>query len=105
MQSENRLFDDFVKVLNGAAGTFAGMTREAEGAFRERVREWVGGLDMVSREEFEAVKAIAVAAREDSLALKARLDALEGETAGAAAGKKRAAKGKGESPDPGSVPR
>ena len=45
MQSENRLFDDFVKVLNGAAGTFAGMTREAEGAFRERVREWVGGLD------------------------------------------------------------
>jgi BMFP domain-containing protein YqiC len=77
MQSQNRLFDDFVKVMNGAAGTFAGMTREAEGAFRERVREWVGGLDMVSREEFEAVKAIAVAAREESLALKARLDALE----------------------------
>jgi BMFP domain-containing protein YqiC len=77
MQSENRLFDDFVKVLNGAAGTFAGMTREAEGAFRERMREWVGGLDMVSRDEFEAVKAIAVAAREENHALKARLDALE----------------------------
>ena len=77
MQSENRLFDDFVKVLNGAAGTFAGMTREAEGAFRERMREWFGGLDMVSRDEFEAVKAIAVAAREENQALKARIDALE----------------------------
>ena len=53
------------------------MTREAEANFRERMREWVGGLDMVSRDEFEAVKAIAVAAREESLALKARLDALE----------------------------
>ena len=77
MQSENRMLDDFVKVLNGAAGTFAGMTREAEASFRERAREWIGGLDMVSRDEFEAAKAIAVAAREENLALKARLDALE----------------------------
>src|SRR3954447_20220031 len=77
MQSENRLFDDFVKVMNGAAGTLAGMTREAEGAFRERMREWVGGLDMVSREEFEAVKAIAVAGREENQALKARVETLE----------------------------
>jgi BMFP domain-containing protein YqiC len=77
MQSENRLFDDFVKVLNGAAGTFAGMTREAEASFRERARDWIGGLDMVSRDEFEAAKAIAVAAREENQALKARLDALE----------------------------
>jgi BMFP domain-containing protein YqiC len=77
MQSENRLFDDFVKVMNGAAGTLAGMGREAESAFRERMRDWVGGLDMVSREEFEAVKAIAVAAREESAALKSRIVALE----------------------------
>ena len=81
MQSENRLFDDFVKVLNGAAGTFAGMTREAEAGFRERVREWVGGLDLVSRDEFEAVKAIAVSAREENEALKARIEALEGHSA------------------------
>jgi BMFP domain-containing protein YqiC len=86
MQSENRLFDDFVKVMNGAAGTIAGMGREAENAFRERMREWVGGLDMVSREEFEAVKAIAVAAREESAALKSRVEALE---AAAAARPKR----------------
>ena len=92
MQSENRLFDDFVKVLNGAAGTFAGMAREAEGAFRERMREWFGGLDMVSRDEFEAVKAIAVAAREENHALKARLDKLE--AAGAAARPAAAAKPK-----------
>src|SRR5512139_3558383 len=84
MQSENRLFDDFVKALNGAADTFAGMTREAEAGFRERMRDWIGGLDMVSRDEFEAVKAIAVAAREESLALKARLDALEGKPSPAA---------------------
>ena len=94
MQSENRLFDDFVKVMNGAAGTLAGMGREAEGAFRERMREWVGGLDMVSREEFEAAKAIAVAAREENQALKARIEALEaraGPAAAAKPGKKGAA--------------
>ena len=85
MQSENRIFDDFVKVMNGAAGTIAGMTREAEGAFRERMREWVGGLDMVGREEFEAAKAIAVAAREESQALKARIEALEAASSASAA--------------------
>ncbi len=85
MQSENRIFDDFVKVMNGAAGTLAGMTREAEGAFRERMREWVGGLDMVGREEFEAVKAIAVAAREENQALRVRIEALEAAAAKSAA--------------------
>ena len=85
MQSENRLFDDFAKVLNGAAGTIAGMGREAEGAFRERAREWVGGLDLVGRDEFEAVKAIAVAAREENQLLKARLDAIEAKPAKAKA--------------------
>ena len=92
MQSENRLFDDFVKVMNGAAGTIAGMGREAENAFRERMRDWVGGLDMVSREEFEAMKAIAIAAREESAALKSRVEALE---AAAAAKPKRKPAGRG----------
>ena len=85
MQSQNKLFDDFVKVMNGAAGTIAGMTREAQAAMQDRAREWIGGLDMVSREEFEAVKAIAIAAREESAALKSRLDALEGAGPAAAA--------------------
>lgn len=77
MQSENRLFDDFVKMMNGAAGTLAGMGREAEAAFKERAKEWIGGLDLVCREEFEAVKAMAAAARDEADALKARLDGLE----------------------------
>lgn len=78
MQSENRLFDDFVKMMNGAAGTLAGMGREAEASFKERSKEWIGGLDFVSRDEFEAVKAMAATAREEVEALKARLDKLEG---------------------------
>jgi BMFP domain-containing protein YqiC len=53
------------------------MTREAQAAMQERAKEWIGGLDLVSREEFEAVKAIAVAAREEADALKARVAALE----------------------------
>jgi BMFP domain-containing protein YqiC len=77
MQSENRIFDDVVKFVNGAAGTLAGMGREAEAATRERAREWIGGLDFVSREEFDAVKAMAAAARDENEALKARLDKLE----------------------------
>jgi len=77
MQSQNRFFDDLVKIMNGAAGTVAGMGREAETQMREKVREWVGGMDMVSRDEFEAVKAMAIAAREENEALKARLDAMQ----------------------------
>lgn len=81
MQSENRLFDDLARVLNGAAGTFAGMGREAEASLRTRARDFVGGLDMVSRDEFEAVKAMARAAREENEVLRARLDALEARSA------------------------
>ncbi|KRB80625.1 hypothetical protein ASE00_16390 [Sphingomonas sp. Root710] len=77
MQSDNRVFDDFVKMMNGAAGTLAGMGREAEDAFKERVKDWIGGLDLVSREEFEAVKAMAAAARDEVEALRAKIDDLQ----------------------------
>jgi BMFP domain-containing protein YqiC len=80
MQSENRLFDDLVKILNGAAGTVAGLGREAEASIKERAKEWMGGLDFVSRDEFEAVKAMAAAAREEAAALRTRLDAMERHT-------------------------
>jgi BMFP domain-containing protein YqiC len=73
MQTENKLLDDFVKLMNSAAGTIAGVGREAESSMRERAKEWIGGMDFVSREEFEAVKAIAVAARDEVEALKAEL--------------------------------
>ena len=87
MQSENKMFDDLVKMVNGMAGTVAGMGREAESSMRERMREWIGGMDFVSRDEFEAVKAMAVAARDENEALQARIAALE------AKGAKPAAKG------------
>jgi BMFP domain-containing protein YqiC len=80
MQSENRFFDDLAKLVNGAAGTVAGMTREFESNARERAKEWIGGMEFVSREEFDAVKALAAAAREEVELLKARLDALEGKS-------------------------
>jgi BMFP domain-containing protein YqiC len=86
MQSENRLFDDFVKMVNGFAGTMAGMGREAESSAREKFREWMAGSDFVGRDEFEAVKAMAAAARDENEILKARIVALEAKVAGPAAG-------------------
>ncbi|WP_324262671.1 accessory factor UbiK family protein [Altererythrobacter sp. H2] len=77
MQSQNPMIADFVKLLNGAAGTFAGMTREARESARERIRETMGGMDFVSREEFDAVKVMAAKAREENEKLAERLAALE----------------------------
>lgn len=77
MQSENPLISDFVKLVNSAAGTFAGMTREARDGARERVKEALGGLDFVSREEFDAVKEMAAKARDENEKLAERIAALE----------------------------
>lgn len=77
MQSENPILADLAKLLNSAAGTVAGMGREARDAARERVKEAVGGLEFVSREEFDAVKDMAAKAREENEALKKRLVDLE----------------------------
>ena len=77
MQSENPIIADFVKIANSAAGTMAGMTREARENARERMREALGGVDFVSREEFETVKAMAQKAREQADALEAKIAELE----------------------------
>ena len=77
MQSENPIIADFVKLANSAAGTLAGMTREAREGARERMKEALGGLDFVSREEVDAVKDMASRAREDCANLEARMAALE----------------------------
>ncbi|MEO6226225.1 MAG: accessory factor UbiK family protein [Sphingomicrobium sp.] len=95
MQSENKMFDDFVKMMNGFAGTFAGMGREAESSAREKMREWMAGSDFVGRDEFEAVKAMAAAARDENDALKARIATLEAKAGGAAAAKKPSGKASG----------
>jgi len=92
MQSENKLFDDFVKMVNGFAGTMAGVGREAEAGAREKFKEWMGGQDFVGRDEFEAVKAMAAAARDENQALKARIVALETKVGGPATGAKRGGK-------------
>lgn len=81
MQSENPLIADFVKLANSAAGTLAGMTREAREGARERMKEALGDLDFVSREEFDAVKDMASRCREDCAKLEARIAALEGKKA------------------------
>lgn len=77
MQSENPIIADFVKLANSAAGTLAGMTREARDGARDRMKEALGGLDFVTREEFDTVKQMAAKAREQSAALEARVAALE----------------------------
>ena len=77
MQSQNPLVADFVKLANAAAGTFAGMTREAREAGRERLKGALGGLDFVSREEFDAVKDMASLARERVDILEAKIAVLE----------------------------
>lgn len=80
MQSQNPLISDFVKLMNSAAGTFAGMTREARDTARERAKEAFGGFDFVTREEFDAVKDMASKAREENEKLAERLAALEAGT-------------------------
>ncbi|PEQ13732.1 hypothetical protein B2G71_05280 [Novosphingobium sp. PC22D] len=77
MQSENPFVSDFVKLMNSAAGTVAGMGREARDSARERFKEFVGDMDFVSREEFDAVKEMAATAREEAETLKKRVEELE----------------------------
>ena len=77
MQSENPLLADLAKLVNSAAGTVAGMGREARDAARERMRESLGGLDFVSRDEFDVVKDMAAKALDEVDALKDRIAALE----------------------------
>ncbi|MGI4881319.1 MAG: accessory factor UbiK family protein [Janthinobacterium lividum] len=76
MQSQNRIFEDISKVATSAMGTMAGVGREVESLIRGRVKEMFAGLDMVERDEFEAVKAMAATARADAEALKAKLAEL-----------------------------
>ena len=77
MQSQNPMIADFVKLANSAAGTLAGMTREAREAARERAKDAFGGMDFVTREEFDAVKQMAARAREQAEDLADRVTALE----------------------------
>ncbi|WP_426164966.1 accessory factor UbiK family protein [Sandarakinorhabdus sp. DWP1-3-1] len=81
MQTENKLFEDLSKVASSAIGTLAGVGREAQDAARRRARDFVGGADSIDRDEFEAVKANAAAARETVEMLKGEVAALRAEIA------------------------
>ncbi len=85
MQSQNRLFDDIARVAAGAMGALTGVRGEVESRIRDQLERLLAGMDLVSREEFEAVKAMAAKAREEQEILQRRLDALEGRAAPAPA--------------------
>ncbi len=73
----NRIFDEFAKFMTDAAGAAQGMRKEVEQAFHAQAERWLNSLDLVKREEFEAVREMAIQARDENDALRARLDALE----------------------------
>lgn len=77
MQSRNRVFDDAARVAGGAFGTLSGIRREVEGVVRHQIDKLLSGMDLVTRDEFDAVKAMAIRAREENERLEARLQALE----------------------------
>ena len=98
MQSQNRFFDDLARVAAGAMGTLSGVKSEVETRIREQLERVLAGMDLVSRDEFEAVKAMAAAARDENEILKARIAALEAKVAGSASG---TAKGRTKKASPG----
>lgn len=77
MQSQNPFFDAFAQMMTEAAGAADGARREAETVFRSGVQRLLSDMDLVEREEFEAVREMAAAARTENEALKARIEALE----------------------------
>ncbi len=88
-QTSNRFFDDIARLMNDAAGVAQGLRREVETLFRAQAERWMADLELVKREEFEAVRDMAKLAREENEALKARLAALEakmGQSGGAPPG-------------------
>ena len=104
MQTQNKLLDDLARVASGAIGVAAGMREEVEARLRDQFERVLGRMDLVTREEFEAVRAMAIKAREEQEILSERVAALEAalETTpkGAAKARKPAA-----APKPGAKPR
>lgn len=80
MQSNNKFFDEMSKLMTNAMGVAQGAKSEAETAMKSWMDRWLAERDFVTREEFDAVRAMAVKAREENLALQARIEALEAAT-------------------------
>lgn len=81
MQSRNKFFDDMSHLMTNAMGVAQGAKTEAETAMKGFIDRWMADRDFVTREEFDAVRAMAVKAREENAALEARIAALEAASA------------------------
>lgn len=90
MQTKGRIFDDLARVANGAVTTLVGIKGEVEAVVRQRVERLLSEADLVPRDEFEAVKAMAANARAEQEALERRLADLESRLAAAGAPKTKA---------------
>lgn len=77
MQTRNKVLDDLSQLMTNAMGVAQGARAEAETAMKSLIDRWLADRDFVTREEFEAVRAMAQKAREENEALKARIEALE----------------------------
>ncbi|MFK0162411.1 accessory factor UbiK family protein [Rhizobium sp. NPDC090279] len=77
----NRIFDEFAKLMTDAAGAAQGVRREIETAFNAHAERWLNSMDIVKREEFEAVREMAVKARDENEVLLSRIEALEAKLA------------------------
>jgi BMFP domain-containing protein YqiC len=80
MQTHNKLFDDLARVANGAVSTVMSMKDEIDALVRQRLERYLSTVDLVTREEFDVVKAMAAKARIENEALEARIVALEAAT-------------------------
>src|SRR5260221_1936296 len=85
MQTENRFLDDLARLFAGAAGNVASLRQDLETRLREQAERLLRGMDLVSREEFAAVEAMAAKARTEQIALERRVAALEARLAEPAA--------------------
>ncbi|MBT8169987.1 accessory factor UbiK family protein [Falsiruegeria litorea] len=80
MQSRNKILDDISQLMTNAMGVAQGAKDEADTAMKSLMDRWLADRDFVTREEFDVVRAMAQKAREENMALAARLDALEGKS-------------------------
>jgi len=96
MQSQSKILDDMAKVASSAMGVAAGLRGEVEARFREQMERLLAQMDLVPREEFDAMKAVAVAAREGQEALAEQVAALEKRLAALEAGQEAPKTGGGK---------
>tara|TARA_B110000967_G_C18889983_1_gene566643 strand:- start:1563 stop:1811 length:249 start_codon:yes stop_codon:yes gene_type:complete len=81
MQTNNRILDDFAKVANGAVSTLVGIKSEIEASVRQQLDRLLSEMDLVPRDEFDAMKAVAIAARTEQEKQEKRIAALEAQIA------------------------